>query len=205
MDSRGGQSFVELLIAISIGAIFMVGAAMIIAPSLTTNGQAAKIQTATTNAQSLLNNVLVWSEAGWQNIASLATGTSYQYYLITSSTPYVATSGIESISVGTSTYTRYFYVSDAYRDSSGNPTTTVTPSYDPSTKLVTAVYNWAGGKPGTISLFITRNNNAAFDQTNWAGGATSSVATTVTSQFGSSSNIDYATTTGSIYVAIPGY
>lgn len=205
MISRAGQSFVELLIAIAIGAIFMVGAAMIIAPSLTTNGQAAKIQTATTQAQSLLNNVLVWSEGSWQNIASLATGTSYQYYLITSSSPYIATSGIESLMIGTTTYTRYFYLSDAYRDSSGNPTSTVTPAYDPSTKLVTAVYNWLGGKGGSISMFITRNADAAFDQTNWSGGATASVATTVTSQFGTSSNIDYSTTTGSIYVAIPGY
>jgi len=116
-DSRGGQSFVELLVAISVGAIFMVGAAMIIAPSLNENGQSTKVQTAATAAQSLLGNVRSWSEGSWQNVLSLATGTTQYYYLVTSSSPYVATSGIESIVTATTTYTRYFFISDVYRDS----------------------------------------------------------------------------------------
>jgi hypothetical protein len=206
--SRAGQSFVELLIAITIGAIFMVGAAMIIAPSLSVNGQAAKVQVASTNAASLLNNVRVWSEGSWQNILSIATGTGYQYYVITSSSPYTVTSGIESLNLATTTYTRYFYISDAYRDASGNPTTASSGGsvYDPSTKQISVVYNWTGGKASTISTYITRNGDAAFDQTDWSGGASSTaVATSVNNQFGTSSNIDYSTTTGSIYVSIPGY
>lgn len=207
-DSRAGQSFVELLIAITIGAIFMVGAAMIIAPSLNENGQSAKVQVASTNAESLLNNVRVWSEGSWQNILSLATGTAQQYYVITSSSPYTVTSGIESINFATTTYTRYFYISDAYRDASGNPTTVSSGGsvYDPSTKQISVVYNWTGGKASTISTYLTRNADAAFDQTDWSGGASSTaVATSVNNQFGTSSNIDYSTTTGSIYVSIPGY
>lgn len=204
--SRSGQSFIELLIAISVGAIFVVGAAMIIAPSLTENGQAARVQVASTDAQSMMNNVRVWSEGSWQNILSLSTGTAHQYYLITSSSPYTATSGFQSIITGTTTYTLYFYLSDAYRDGSGNVTlASSTNTYDPSTKQVSVVYNWTGGKPGTISTFFTRNGDETFDQTDWSGGATSSVATSVDNQFGTSSNIDYTTSTGSIYVAIPGY
>jgi hypothetical protein len=204
--SRAGQSFIELLIAIAIGAIFVVGSAMIIAPSLNENGQAAKVQTAATGAQSLLNNVRAWSEGGWQNILSLSTGTAYQYSLITSSSPYTATSGAMTIITGTTTYTFYFYLSDAYRDGNGNVTlASSSNTYDPSTKQVSVVYNWTGGKPGTISTFLTRNDDAAFDQSDWSGGATSSVATSVDNQFGTSSNIDYTTTTGSIYVSIPGY
>jgi hypothetical protein len=207
-SSRAGQSFVELLVAITIGAIFMVGAAMIIAPSLNENGQSTKVQAASTNAASLLNNVRVWSEGSWQNILSLTTGTAQQYYMITSSSPYTVTSGIESLNLATTTYTRYFYISDAYRDASGNPTTASSGGsvYDPSTKQISVVYNWTGGKASTISTYITRNNDAAFDQTDWSGGASSTaVATSVNNQFGTSSNIDYSTTTGSIYVSIPGY
>ena len=205
--SRSGQSFVELLVAISIGAIFMVGVAMIIAPSLNENGQSAKVQTAATNAQSLMSNIRVWSEGGWSNILSLATGTTHQYYLITSSSPYTATSGVQSLVVGTTTYTDYFYLSDAYRDTSGNLTLASSGgnTYDPSSKQISVVYNWIGGKAGAITTFLTRNDDAAFDQTDWSGGATMSVATSVGNQFGTSSNIDYTTSTGSIYVAIPGY
>ena len=205
-SSRAGQSFVELLVAIAIGAIFMVGAAMVIAPSLNENGQAARVQVAAVGAQSLLNNVRVWSEGSWQNILSLATGTANHYFLITSSSPYTVTSGIETYSIATTSYFRYFYISDAYRDGLGNPTSSFTAAYDPSTKKISVVYNWTGGRSSTISTFLTRNDDAAFDQTDWSGGASSTaVATSVNNQFGTSSNIDYSTTTGAIYVAIPGY
>ena len=204
-DTRSGQSFIELLVAIAVGAIFMVGIAMIIAPSLSENGQAAKIQAAATNAQSLMGNVRVWSEGSWQNVLALATGSTYQYHLITSSSPYTATTGIESIVTATTTYFRYFYLSDVYRDTNGNVTSTGT-VYDPSTKQISVVYNWTGGKTSTMAAYITRNDNAAFDQASWSGGPNSStVATSVSNQFASSSNIDYTSSTGSIFVSIPGY
>ncbi len=203
-NSRSGQSFVEIMIAIAVGVIFMVGAAMIISPSLTESGQAIKIQTAATNAQSLINNVRVWSEGSWQNILSLATGSTYRYYLITASSPYTATSGVESIVIATTTYTRYFYLSDVYR--TGGVITASGTTYDPSTKQVFVVYNWNAGKTSTISTYITRNEDAVFDQTDWSGGPNQSgVATSAGDQFATSSNIDYTTSTGSIYVSIPGY
>jgi hypothetical protein len=200
---RSGQSFVELMIAIAIGAIFMGGMAVIIAPSLLESGQAGKIQVAATNAQSLLNNVRVWSEGSWNNILSLATGSSYQYYLITSSSPYTATSGIQSVVIATTTYTDYFYVADVYRSAGVIAATSTGNTYDPSTKQVFAVYNWSPhGVTGTISTYITRNDDQVFYQDDWSGGPSSTAVTTSTnSQFASSSDIDYASTTGEIYVA----
>ena len=191
------------MIAIAVGAIFVVGTSMIIASSLGESAQAGKVQVAAANAGSLLNNVRVWSEGSWNNVLSLATGSSYQYYLITSSTPYTATSGIESLVTESTTYTRYFYLSDVYR--SGGY---IAPSgaYDPSTKQVSIVYGWTGGKTNTISTYLTRNNDATLSQTDWSGGSNNGfVVTSTNSQFGTSSNIDYTTTTGSLYVPIPGY
>ena len=195
------------MIAIAIGGIFMGGMAMIISPALLESGQAGKIQVAATNAQSLLNNVRVWSEANWNNVLTLSTGTSYQYYIVTSSSPYTATSGIQSIVIATNTYTTYFYLVDVYRDSVGDATTASSGNtYDPSTKQIFAVYNWTRGVTGTISTYITRNNNTVFYQTDWSGGASSTAVVTSTgNQFGASSNIDYTTSTGSLYVNIPGY
>ncbi|HEY5220976.1 MAG TPA: prepilin-type N-terminal cleavage/methylation domain-containing protein [Candidatus Paceibacterota bacterium] len=199
---RSGQSFVELMIAIAIGAIFLGGMATIIAPSLLESGQAGKIQVAATNAQSLLNNVRVWSEGNWNNILSLATGTANQYYLVTSSSPYTATSGIQSIVIATTTYTDYFYVGDVYRSGGVIATTSTGNTYDPSTKQIFAVYNWTPhGVTSTISTYVTRNNDQVFSQTDWSGGPNASSAVTSTNnQFTSSSNIDYASTTGAIYV-----
>jgi Tfp pilus assembly protein PilV len=205
--SRSGQSISEVLIAIAIGAIFMVAAVAVIAPALRENTQAGNVQEGATVAQALLDNIRVWSESGWSNITSLATGTAHQYYLVTSSSPYTATSGIQSIAIGTTTYVSYFYLSDAYRTSGGSISSASTSNtYDPSTKQVTVVYNWTQGTTSTISTYLTRNGDAVIDQTDWSGGpGATSAATSVSSQFTSSTNIDYSTTTGSIYVSIPGY
>jgi type II secretory pathway pseudopilin PulG len=205
---RRGQFILELLIAIAVGAVLMVAAVAVIVPALRENNQAGNIQESATVGQSLLNNVRVWSEAGWSNIASLSTGTAYQYYLITSSTPYTATSGVQSTVIGTTTYTSYFYLSDAYRTSGGNIASTPGGGnvYDPSTKQVSVVYNWTGGVTSTINTYLTRNGDVVIDQTDWSGGpGANSVASSAGSQFASSSNIDYSTTTGAIYVSIPGY
>lgn len=204
---RRGQSISELLIAIAVGSIFMVAAAAVIAPALRESSQAGNVQEGATVAQALLDNVRVWSEAGWNNVTALATGTAYQYYLITSSTPYTATSGIQSLVIGTTTYTRYFYLSDAYRTSGGSVTSTAAGNtYDPATKQVSVVYNWTKGTTSTISTYLTRNDDAAIDQADWSGGpGATSAATSVGNQFASSANVDYSTTTGSIYVSIPGY
>ena len=133
--------------------------------------------------------------------------TTQQYYLVTSSSPYTATTGIQSVAIGTTTYVRYFYLSDAYRTSGGSISSSSTSNtYDPSTKQVTVVYNWTQGTTSTISTYLTRNGDAVIDQTDWSGGpGATSAATSVGSQFASSTNVDYSTTTGSIYVSIPGY
>lgn len=185
--SRCGQSITELLLAIAIGAIFMVGTVAVIIPALRENSQAGNIQQGATVAQDLLGNVRVWSESGWGNITSLATGTAHQYYLITSSSPYTATSGVQSIVIGTTTYTRSFYLSDAYRTGGGGITSVaVGNTYDPSTKQVYVVYNWTNGTTGTMSTYLTRNGDAVTNQTDWSGGAnTSSVATSAGNQFAS--------------------
>jgi type II secretory pathway pseudopilin PulG len=205
MNSRSGQSITELLLAIAVGAIFMVVTASVILPALRENNQAGNIQQGATVAQDLLGNVRVWSESGWSNVTSLTAGTAY--YLITSSSPYTATSGVQSIVIGTTTYTRFFYISNAYRTSGGVLTSTPTGNtYDPSTKQISVVYNWTNGTTSTMSTYLTRNGDAVTDQADWSGGPNASgAATSVSNEFASSSNIDYATATGAIYVSIPGY
>jgi Tfp pilus assembly protein PilV len=204
---REGQSLAEVLLAVAIGTILITTSVAVIVPALQSNTQATKIQTASSLGKELLDNVRAWSEGGWNNVLALATGTANLYYLNTSSSPFTVASGTQSIAVGTSTvYTRNFYLSDVYRDGSGNIVTSGG-TYDPSTKLVTATYKWTGGSSYAMTTYLVRGKNNVVFQNDWSGGPnmTSSVETTTNNQFASSTNIDYSSTTGSISVAIPGY
>jgi hypothetical protein len=103
-----------------------------------------------------------------------------------------------------STYSRYFYLTDVYR-TAGNIVSSPG-TYDPSTKLVTVVYALPSGATSSMSTYLTRHGDALYDQTDWSGGPNvAGPVTAIGSTFATSSNIDYSTTTGSIYVAIPGY
>lgn len=203
--ARTGQSIIEVLVAVVVGVVLVGAAAGLIAPSLQTNTQATRVQAAAALAKQLSDNVRVWSEGDWHNILNLATTSANKYYLIASTSPFTATSGVETVTVSTTTYSRYFYLTDVYRDGGGNATTTATGnSYDPSTKLITVAYNWPNGTTTTLSAYLTRNRNSIYDQTDWSGGPNQAgPATTTNSRFSTStSNISYASTTGSILLAL---
>src|SRR5580700_10028221 len=87
---RSGQSLVEVLVAISLAVIFVVGAATIIAPSLQIGNETSQAQTKAELANELLDNVTAWGAANWNNVLALATGTTHSYYLNTASSPFTA-------------------------------------------------------------------------------------------------------------------
>ena len=199
LQDRRGQSLVEVLVAIAIGAILVVAAVTIIAPALRVNTQASRVQIAASLAKELSDSVRVWAEGDWHSILDLATTSANTYYLIASSSPFTATSGVESVLVSTTTYSRYFYVEDVLRDSSGYIATS-SGSNDPSTKQVTVGYHWPQGTTTTYSFYLTRHRNNVFRQTDWSGGSgQSGPATTTNSQFSTSTSVIlHASTTGSL-------
>jgi hypothetical protein len=201
-SSLRGQSLMDILVGTAIGVILIFAAVEAIAPALNEGKQAANTQTASWLATGLLDNTKAWTDGNWHNILSVATGTPHQYFLNTSSSPYVAISGIESIPVSTTTYFRYFYVMDVYRDASTGNITTGSGLYDPSTKQVTVVYGWNGGNTSTVAEYLTRNLENSYNQTDWSGGAstTGGVVSTTNFQFASSTNINIASPPGSIIV-----
>ena len=200
LDSKKGQSLVEILIALAVGSIFIIGATSIIIPSLRSNTQANRIQVGAAMGKELLENVRVSSEADWHTIYNLNKGSSNHYYLTTSTSPFVAIAGDETIAVSTTTYTRYFYMDNVGRDASGNIISTGGAD-DPSTQKVTVVYGWQNGTTNSIQTYLTRFMNNAFNQTDWSGGpGQDGPATTVNNQFSTSSQINYSTITGSIII-----
>ena len=78
----------ELLVGIAVGAIFVIGAASIIVPSLRVNTQAGNVQEQAQLGQELLKNVQSWASGNWSGVLALATGTANTYYLNTVSSPF---------------------------------------------------------------------------------------------------------------------
>lgn len=200
-DARG-QSLVELLIAVAVGTILVAAAAAVISPVLKINTQSNRAQTATALAQELLDNVRVWTEGDWHNILNLATTSASQYYLNASGSPFTVVASNEPVTVSTTTYTRYFYVDDVFRDSGGNITnSTSSGSFDFSTKKVTVQYSWPQSATYTIYTYLTRYRNNILDQTDWSGGpGQNGPVTSTNSMFATSSNINYTTSSGSLYL-----
>lgn len=196
---RRGQSLIEVLIGLVIGAIMVGAVAAIIAPVLRIDTQTSRAQIAAALGKELLDNVQVWSEANWHNIDRLLMGATSTYSFSTTSPAFASSTGAQSVIVGSSTYSRYFYLNNVYRDTVGQISSVGT-LLDPSTRLVTVVYAWQpASSTGALSKYIVRSKNNFFLQTNWAGG--SGVAGPVTStanRFASSSNVNVTTSTGSI-------
>lgn len=185
----------EVLVAAGVGTIMIVGAVTIIAPALKGSSSASATMISVGLAKELIEYASVWSQADWANIASVSTSTEAFFYLSSTSTPFVATSGIETISVGTSTYIRYFSVSDVYRDSGGLITASGGAS-DPSTKKITVFFGPERYPTSSMSTYVTRSRHKIYQQTDWSGesGVSGPVTSTVNSVY-DSDNLDFTTST----------
>jgi len=193
-----GQSLVEILVALAVGIIFVLGVMIAMQSSLKMGKDSEKIQTSASLARELMDNVKIFAESDWHNIYNLATTSANHYYLNTTSSPFTVSSGDETIVVGTTTYIRYFYVDDVYRDENWKIAESGI-NFDPSTKKVTVVVKWIGSNERFISTYLTRFENNIFIQTDWTGGGgQTGPITSVNNRFDTSTNIDFSTTTGSI-------
>ena len=101
---------IELLIGIAVGAIFVIGAATAIVPSLKIGSQATTVQEQAQLGQELLDNIKAWSNGNWSSVLSLATGTANHYYLSTATSPFtpVAAGSVATV------YAGYFDGTDNY-------------------------------------------------------------------------------------------
>ncbi len=120
---RTGQSLVEVLIGIALGALLIIAAVAAIAPALQTNTKVNQVQAQAQLAKELGDNVRAWAAGNWQTLVTLATTSANSYYLDTSQSPFVPVGGVETVLLGGNSYQRSFYVDDVYRDSIGNVTT----------------------------------------------------------------------------------
>ncbi len=88
-----GQTLIEVMIALFIGAILITAASFTIVSMLQT-GVTVDYQQIATNAQAgLMNKVKSFAEAGWRNIYDLEKGPENHYYFITEDDSFVAIKG----------------------------------------------------------------------------------------------------------------
>lgn len=199
---RKGQSLVEVLIATTIGVLLLLSAISIIAPSLQGNGRAAKMQIATGLAKEMMEGVKTVSRSNWHVIEGLSTDRepSEQYYIDTTVTPFQIATGTQDIVVSSTTYNRYFTVHAVTRDTTGRIQEGAGAD-DPSTRKIIGYYTITGGQTKTMEMYVTRHAMRQFIQSDWsAGPGIYGPATTTGNGFASSTNVNYSSTTGSMYI-----
>ncbi len=86
-STRDGQSLVEILVAVAIGIILVVGALSMVAPTLKTGADATRMQTGAAVGKELLDFARVLGEQNWHAVSQLSTTSANRYYVISSTTP----------------------------------------------------------------------------------------------------------------------
>jgi hypothetical protein len=205
---QAGQSIFEVVIALAIGAILIIGAVTAISVTLKADVEETSFQTANFLNQELLNNASIIAQSNWRAIADLDKSPT-QYYISVSSGSFATSSGSENISVDEKSFTRYFTLENVSRDPATQniETTYQSVNDDPATQRITVSASWttSGGSTETsqITKYLTRHTSEIYRQTAWSWG-TDPVLETVSlpdsgyEKFATSTNI--ATTTGAIKI-----
>ncbi len=199
-----GAFLLELLIVIALLGVILGVATQAVYVSMLSGKIAGERDVAIGLASETLEAVRGITEENWQGIYNLTKVSQYQ--TVMSGTKWATSTGSETIALNKATYTRYFVVENASRDSTVDRKIEATydsANDDPSTQKITVTVSWTGADPVTISEYFVRWKNKTCAQTNWVGGATTptdtapaSTCTTLTTSYFSSDNT-IATSTAS--------
>ncbi len=144
LQKQSGQSLIEILVAIGVGVIMLVGAVTALTPAIKSLSDVSKTQGAAAISKELLDNLRIFVEANWHNIDTLSTST--KYFLNTATSTFAVATGTETvISDGiTSGLVGYWKFDDnegaSVMDFSGNGNAGLK-----SGNIVAASSCWAGG------------------------------------------------------------
>lgn len=195
-----GQSLVEVLVAVAVGTIIVLGAIGIVAIAVKSAADADRARIGAALGNELLRNVRVFAESGWHKLYNLTKGSSAHYYLQTASSPFVAVAGDETVTVGGLAYTRYFYVENVSRDA-GGAITGSGGTDDPSTQRIVVVYSVPRGPTVSLDSYLTRFRDEVIWQSDWSGGGGyENPVTSTGNRFSTSSNINVVSSTGAIII-----
>ena len=185
-----GQALIEVLLAVTLGALFLAAAAIAISSLLLVSAKNRDYQTALGLATELSSNVKTMADQNWQSVFGLTHGTSTKYYISTTSSVFSAISGTETTTLGGVTFSRYFSVTAVSRAlcGAGAVTTTVVTqcasgpgavgvAEDAASQNIYVYVSKVGANgAGDIALIkysqlITRTRNKILRQADWSGGS----------------------------------
>ena len=170
--NRKGQALVELLIGVSIGALILGSSAGVIVSVVNSNSRVAKSKAATQLGQELIDDVRVLADKNWKSFYELSKGSTNHYYVATS-TPLAAVLGDEVVTRNGVAYTRWFFVENVNRATSGDNIATSGGVIDPSTQKAVVRITWDNADGLTFTQFMTRHKNFVFHQSDWSQGINS--------------------------------
>lgn len=204
---QSGQSLVEILVAVAIGAIIIGGASYAISFILLSGTANEQRQTATILANDVISKVQAVADANWLDIYNLSgKGPASQFKIAASGIQLAVATGTATSSINSTVYTFYFSVENVNRDASDNIVTSGGTN-DPSTQKVTAKVEWVNrglSQNFQLTEYLTRWRNNVFNQTDWSGGASAdAVLSQPDNKFSTSANIDVTSTPGSIKLILP--
>ena len=215
-NTNSGQSLVEIMVAIGIGAILIGGATTVIVSILRSNLETKSVQIATSLTQEYLDKLQTLAESDWHIVYNppLGKGPSSQFYLTTASTTFALAAGTTSTIIEGRTFTRYFSIENVNRNlcgagditldavtSCGSGPGTVGITDDPSAQKITVTVSWPDGRSISRTQYFTRHIDKVFVQTDWSAGPNQEgPITSANNRFTSSTDINYTTSTGSIII-----
>ncbi|MDI6820738.1 MAG: type II secretion system protein [Patescibacteria group bacterium] len=194
--SKAGQSLIEVIIGLAIGALIIGGATFAIFATLTTSASLQKAQSALALSQELLDKIRLVAGSNWNEIYNVPNkGTTSTYHVVVSGTILIVATGTQSRIIDGVEYTRYFSVENVNRGAFDNIVTSGGTN-DPSTQKISVSTEWLGqGKIGVVKLvdYVTRWKNAFFRQTDWSvGPGISTPLNEPSNNFSTSTNIDFS-------------
>lgn len=215
-----GQSLIELIIALTVGIILIGTASGAIVLFLRSGSDIKVNQIANSLSLKYTDSLKSFSESNWQDIYNLTgKGPNSQFYIIPSGSTFAVVAGATTIQVEGQTFTLSFALENVNRDSCGigNITTVASTSCsggpgtegianDPSTQKATIAVGWGTCKSISKTKYLTRSLNYVFIQDDWSGGGSQenfpsvNGFTSVNNKFSDLENIDYASSTGSIFI-----
>lgn len=205
---QAGQSLAELIIAIGVGVVIILGGIGTVSVYLRVSSQDITYQKANFLAQEIIDRINVTAEGDWNKIVNATTSS----YLTPSSTStgFLVQSGQENIALDNTNYVRYFYTTSVCRDAMDFIVDCVVVGSinDPFTRKIQTVVGWSyRGAPTNVSLekYVTRTSNEISFQDNWIGGSScpssDSVFTNYNTGFCSSTpNLDFSSNPGVIKI-----
>ncbi|MCL4406264.1 MAG: prepilin-type N-terminal cleavage/methylation domain-containing protein [Patescibacteria group bacterium] len=172
-----GQSLIEALVALAVGAVMIGGVSTALFLSVRSSASTRQLNNASRLASQELDNVRVLAEANW-NAVYLATkyvnpSTTNPHYLsvvtVAGKTSFAINNGTTSSAIDGTTFTKSFYIQNVLRDGSDNIVESGGTD-DPSTQKIVVTVTWPTDQSFEIVGYLTRSRNISALFSAWSAG-----------------------------------